>query len=185
MSQPKIIDNFLTASYHKELVNYISNDTFPWFFKNDITKNEKNFDVLHYGFQHEVINKDGVSNSSIFSFVQPMFFQIMDEVKCSTMLRCRIDMVNARNVKTVFKPHVDMSNHVGNKTIIYYLLDSDGDTILYTDTIHKNKQMSGLVEKKRVTPKANRLLIFDGNVIHTGESPMRNKQRILFNINVE
>ena len=40
-----------------------------------------------------------------------------------------------------------------------------------------------LHEIKRVTPKANRLIIFDGDIIHTGSSPSKNKKRILINSN--
>jgi hypothetical protein len=36
---------------------------------------------------------------------------------------------------------------------------------------------------ERVSPKANRLVLFDGNLLHTGSSPTKHKNRILINSN--
>ena len=37
--------------------------------------------------------------------------------------------------------------------------------------------------RDRVSPKANRLVFFEGDVIHTGMSPNRHKNRIIINSN--
>jgi hypothetical protein len=38
-------------------------------------------------------------------------------------------------------------------------------------------------EMERVSPKANRLVLFDGSFLHTGCSPTKHKNRILINSN--
>jgi hypothetical protein len=58
----------------------------------------------------------------------------------------------------------------GNIATVYYVNDSDGDTI-FKDS------------KEKITPKANRLIIFDGSLLHTGSSPKNSKTRILLNSN--
>ena len=69
--------------------------------------------------------------------------------------------------------HVDYS--FPNTATIYYVNDTDGDTIIYGQ--------DRLEIKERVSPKANRLVIFDGDISHTGCSPTQHKTRILLNSN--
>ena len=58
-------------------------------------------------------------------------------------------------------------------SLIYYVKDSDGDTVLYKDD-KKTEQM-------RIQPKANRAVIFDSRIWHTGELPVKNQTRIVIN----
>lgn len=73
--------------------------------------------------------------------------------------------------------------------VLYYVIDSDGDTIL-TD---KRREGNALVEKtlrledhniiKRVTPKQGRVLVFDGRYYHTTQQPQRNIRSVInFNL---
>ena len=62
-----------------------------------------------------------------------------------------------------------------NTATIFYVNDTDGDTIIYGQ--------DRLEIKERVSPKANRLVIFDGDILHTGSSPTKHKTRILINSN--
>ena len=68
-----------------------------------------------------------------------------------------------------------------------YFNDSDGDTIVYNEqspTVKiPNETLTNLTEKKRISPRENRLLIFDGSFIHTGHSPTNHRRRILLNCN--
>jgi hypothetical protein len=67
--------------------------------------------------------------------------------------------------------HIDRDEP--HTVFIYYLLDSDGDTIIY-----KNKK-----EWKRVTPKQGTILTFDGSLWHTAEQPIKGTRSII-NFNV-
>jgi len=64
-----------------------------------------------------------------------------------------------------------------NVATVYYVNDTDGDTIIYGQ--------DRLEIKERVSPKANRLVIFDGDILHTGCSPIKHKTRILLNSNFQ
>ena len=85
--------------------------------------------------------------------------------------------------------------------IIYYVNDSDGDTILYENMLdldddsqwikhkddsrefYKTPASRLLVEKKRVTPKQGRVLVFDGLYFHTAMQPQISDKRIIINCN--
>ena len=67
---------------------------------------------------------------------------------------------------------------------VYYVNDSDGDTIIYDQQFQGNPNPPlELTEKRRIDPKANRLLLFNGKYFHTGSSPAKNKNRIIINGN--
>jgi Rps23 Pro-64 3,4-dihydroxylase Tpa1-like proline 4-hydroxylase len=69
---------------------------------------------------------------------------------------------------------------LGYKTLLYYVNDSDGDTIFYNECF--TGQPVGLVtEQQRVTPKKGRAVIFNSNQIHSGSCPSVNDSRIVIN----
>ena len=72
---------------------------------------------------------------------------------------------------------------------ISIVLESDhGCTLGYYPSffgvdIHVISEDKDLKEYDRVSPKANRLVLFDGDLLHTGCSPTKHKRRILINSN--
>ena len=69
--------------------------------------------------------------------------------------------------------HVDDSFMKDNFfSMIYYINDSDGDTVVY-----KDKKLIG------VKPEAGKVLMFDGKLHHASSSPVKNKLRKVVNIN--
>ena len=71
-------------------------------------------------------------------------------------------------------PHVDDSDlhHV----ILYYVNDSDGDTFFFKNGI-ENKVY------KTVTPKKNRIVVFDGKILHASSYPITSPIRMTLNFN--
>jgi hypothetical protein len=88
--------------------------------------------------------------------------------------------------KRTFAHHIDMPG-IKHKSVIYYLHNSDGNTCLYKEEkpldSHNYPELESLTLAEKVQPKANRLLIFDGNHWHTGESPVDSPKRVIFNMN--
>ena len=73
-------------------------------------------------------------------------------------------------------PHYDNLNE--HLVIIYYVNDSDGDTFIFENDKYPLKI------KKRVSPKAGRFVIFNGNHFHAGIHPKSNDYRIVINFNL-
>jgi hypothetical protein len=111
------------------------------------------------------------------TLVRPLISYIHEKVEeeCGepvSLFRARADMTlyNPENhrheVHTDFKfPHI---------TAIFYLINSDGNTLLM--------DKDGNVEEE-FEPVENRLITFEGETPHTGHSPSKHKNRILFNVN--
>ena len=70
--------------------------------------------------------------------------------------------------------HVD--NFEPHLVILYYVNDSDGDTFFFGKDIN-----DGI--SRRITPKKNRAIIFDGLIYHAGSLPTANK-RVILNFNL-
>mgnify|MGYP003350500967 CR=1 FL=1 len=101
-------------------------------------------------------------------------------------------------------PHVDAT--WPHKTVVFYLNDSDGDTRLFhqfqnrlpreletfdqsatdeeLDEYAKNFISSGFTVQQSVTPKANRMVVFDGSQYHTAGMPVNTERRVILNINI-
>lgn len=73
-------------------------------------------------------------------------------------------------------PHYD--NQYPHTVIIYYVNDSDGDTFIFENNTFPLKI------KKRISPKAGRFIIFNGNQFHAGIHPKTNDYRIVINFNL-
>ena len=55
-------------------------------------------------------------------------------------------------------------------TLLYYINDTDGDTILYNEKFDEGKEVI-LTEMARVSPKAGRAVLFNGNLYHSPSVP--------------
>ena len=190
----KIIDNFLTKSYHKEILEIMSGDNFDWYYSDNISYTKDEFTSMfgtnqrysthfnEYGFTHWFWHKiTGQRDTQHSHFIKPALYQILDVTDCDFIQRARADMVTWSKEEFIHSAHVD--NIIPNTAAVFYVNESDGDTILYNDKRTDIASYEDLKECDRVSPKANRLVIFDGALLHTGCSPTKHKRRILINSN--
>ena len=178
----KIIDNFLTKSYHKNILDLLTNLDFGWKYSSDITGVSQSLQFNDYGFTHKFIHEERGPVSEYAQFIQPLLYQILDITDCDYILRARADMVTWSGKEDfIHPPHDDYS--IPNTASVYYVNESDGDTILYNVKPTDVANYKDLKEYDRVSPKANRLVLFDGDLLHTGSSPTKHKNRILINSN--
>jgi hypothetical protein len=85
-------------------------------------------------------------------------------------------------------PHID--SYVPNSwNVIYYLNDTDGDTIIYNERTQDAFEYPAMVdkdawtEKQRITPKKGRAVAFKGDLFHSSSYSTLNP-RLVVNINV-
>ena len=184
----KVIDNYLTKSYHKDLLDNMSGNSFPWYYESNLSYEKSKAgkeNIFEFGFNHTFWdNQDGLRDTFYALFWKPALHKMQDTLNSNLILRSRGDMTMYANKVYEHAPHVDFG--FPHFSAVYYLNDSDGDTIFYNKkTLDQDsiKNISDLKETKRVSPKANRLVIFDGDIIHTGSSPNKHKNRIIINSN--
>ena len=178
------VENFIPESYKNELINLFLDDYFPWYY-NNTTLIEGNND-LFYQFTHNIYGKNNIKSDTFFR-VQPLlyFFEQSSGMKIKQINRIKANLLPRQPVsedqeKTAIHTDLDYENsNVADKnfvSIVYYVIDSDGDTVLCDDDGN---------EVKRVSPKAGDCVWFKSNIRHYPEVPKIHKRRIVINIIVE
>jgi hypothetical protein len=130
-------------------------------------------------FTHTIYDVDKPV-SQLFHAVLPVITAIpytikqMIRIKMNLGVYVQIDNPNAHGM-----PHVDFTEiKEPLLTAIYYVNDSTGDTVIFNQRFG---QCAPLTVKTRVTPKKGRLVVFDGALLHAGNTPRTNTPRVNIN----
>jgi hypothetical protein len=198
-----VIDNAIET----DLANYFDKEcfdtSFPWYVQRDsyidkedyineggtfINKNSFTTIQLVHGIYYH--NEDPQIRSTLYSKVLDVMKQAIGNATNNTfnpvIIRAKINFL-LNNTKSSYKeynvPHVD--NHFDNSySGIYYVNDSDGDTIIFNEKCDDKFDINNLTIKKRITPRKNRFVLFDGDYYHTSSNPIHNEARVVINFNM-
>ena len=183
----EVIDNFLDQSYFEEVRNYITSSQQEWHLYDNISVSTLPFNspeeyqnLSSFGFGFDV-----VGGSYTCEILEDLVKYVLDYFNCSEILRVRLDMTVFNPIKFKHLPHVDGFGE--HKTAILYMTDSDAETVIYNEKLLNETDVvdfENLSIQQTVIPKENRLVVFDGQYLHTGHSPSRYMKRILLNINM-
>ena len=184
-----VIDDFLDKEYQEKIKNVLmGNDhflwkneeiNFDWYFISDVTdayssRQQKRSALVHTYFEEgETIDDD------IFNYLfLPMLKGVRERMKIKNM-----NVVQGRSFlqfplnlkdKTPDTPHIDLDQGREHIVALYYVCDSDGDTIIYNERKDQGLEAKSYTIKEKVTPKQGRMVIFDGTLYHTAEQPKDN-----------
>lgn len=180
MKEHKIIDNLLTEKEADNIEKYFI-EFLPWYYlghtceENEINRLKKiYFNIKEYvnQFSHNFLYQNNLHPiSEHFEIIQPILNKIDKRFE---VLRIKSNLIPKDESFKDFQhhcPHID--NNDNHLTAIYYVNNSDGDTFLFLD----NNQII------RINPIKNRLLIFEGKILHASSSPRQNQCRMVINLN--
>ena len=169
--QIKIFDNFLTKSYHEEILELMSGFNFPWYYNDNISFKKGNNNLNEYGFSHMFWTQEtGQRNSTQTWFLKSALLQMLDVTECNSIVRSRADMTTYAGKEFIHEPHIDLDfPHIAS---IYYVNDSDGDTFMFDNKLNI---------KTRITPKKNRVVVFKGDILHSAGHPLKTNKRLVIN----
>lgn len=177
-----IIDNLLPKQHLDFITWFFMRGDTPWYFQKDITYSsdqESEKSVNHYGFSNLVFDRQGQPNSqtSAFYIILPIVYKALesidDEVETMYRMRAFLQMPVADIGDRVNNPHVDLP--IEHTVILYYLTDSDGETVIYNETEKSNEY----TVKQRIEPKKGRCVIFNGKHYHSSSRPTNGIRTIL------
>ena len=180
----KVVDNFLSPSYF----NFIEScclDKLEWIYTENITDDIVD-NKSQFGFSVPIHPSE-----SAFSWILSGFLHTtLDFVKRERILRSRCDMTLYNPNKVMHIPHVDFEDpFVPNITTIFYITDNeDCETVIFDRKVQESEDrttidFSKVNVLKKVNPRKNRLVVFDGSYFHTGHSPTKENRRVLINSN--
>ena len=186
-----VIDNFIDKEYQEEIKQILIGNKpflyeneefdFDWYFVTDVTdafaspnRQQKRCALTHEyaGIDWEDDDDDEFNN---------LFIPMLSEV-CKKMDFDNLKIIQGRSFlqfplnlkdKTPDTPHIDLEDqeHI---VALYYVCDSDGDTIIYNERKDQGLEAKSYTIKQKVTPKQGRMVLFDGSLYHTAEQPLNN-----------
>lgn len=207
----QVIDNFFPEEQFKELQEFVLGPRFPVHYMPAISAPdwmtvEDPLAVEIDAFAAAIYDNAKKIVSDEYVHLKPYFMYMIHKLGYTennlTRIRCVMTLsIPGASSENYNLPHVD--TQFEHKSIIFYLNDSDGDTRLFhqrqkpfnwnLDANASNEEKkkfaelfvrSGFTLEHSITPKANRLLIFDGLQYHTGGFPIETRRRVIFNINL-
>jgi len=183
MIDVEVIDNFLDESYI-DFIEQWSIVGCKWQYRPNISSYHI-MDTPESPWRHGLAftthdpkrNLDFQNTNS--SFMIPYILKVEQTFGFSqnSCYRSRFDMTLISPENSMHDPHQDFT--YPHYASILYINDSDGDTVIYNET----KFCEQFTEKQRISPKKNRLVIFNGLYFHTGHSPNKHQNRIIVNSN--
>ena len=179
-----VFDDIISKDYQNKIKSILvgetryNEDDFPWYYIDDITSAGDYENQKRGAFGHDYVHyEEGIESDFHFLFID------LIKNSCSKLNIKEVDVLQGRsflqlptNIKKedVDTPHTDMS--VQHFVMLYYVCDSDGDTIIYNEKVISEK---GLTVQKKVTPKQGRVVLFNGAYYHTAQQPNHNLRCIV------
>jgi hypothetical protein len=131
-----IVPNFL----QDEILGALSTTNFPWYYypisisNNDLTVLPMPGIDYHEQFVHGVVWENRPSNADTYALIRPLwlFFQQATGIEIKDLIRVKINLlINKKELAGHYNvPHTDHEDP-SVKTLLYYVNDSDGDTVLF------------------------------------------------------
>ena len=179
-----VFDDIITKDYQNRIKSILVGETryndedFPWYYIDDITSAGDYENQKRGAFGHDYVHyEEGIESDFHYLFID------LIKNSCSKLNIKEVDVLQGRsflqlptNIKKedVDTPHTDMS--VQHFVMLYYVCDSDGDTIIYNEKVISEK---GLTVQKKVSPKQGRVVLFNGAYYHTAQQPNHNLRCIV------
>lgn len=102
-------------------------------------------------------------------------------IEIKETLRIKANILNKTDKQDhIHPPHVDLPTP--HMVLLYYVNDSDGDTVMF-DQKYRAEETPILTVDKKISPKGGAAIVFDGLTYHASSSPINAEERIVLNIN--
>jgi hypothetical protein len=163
--QIKILDDWLPLAQFEPLADFLSSNEFPWYFNDTINgwdQETPSNPLTNFQFTHMFI-RDAVPVSHYLSEIMPLIVTL----EAIAVLRCKANLNPVCAAQSDAGMHVDYTSPM--TTAIFYLNSNNGGTAFEDGSFTQSK--------------ANRLVIFPSNVLHSSRGCTDAKRRLVLNFN--
>ena len=174
----------MKKSFQDNLESLLLSNNFPYFLGLDTVSDNSQLSFVDKNtikapqFSHLLVDAGGKVNSNYYyANVAPIFNKlenIFEEEYYVARCKINVNVLDNRFKNKYHTPHID-NWFEESITAIYYVNDSDGDTIIFDDD-------RKIIE--RISPKKGRLVYWKGLKFHAKQSPIENNQRVIINFNL-
>lgn len=175
------IHNILPAEQADTIESTVTDNNFPWFWSPSTVYgvNEKNYPSIDFQFIHMVFYKNE-PQSDLFNYVRPLLFEFEKATgyTIKSIYKIKANLLPKQELNDIDASiHTDLDKSEKNYiSIVYYVIDSDGDTVIYDDNGNVTLQAQ---------PIKGDVVYFPSHMKHRGTPPKENKRRIVLNIIIE
>ena len=179
---PKLINLIESSVFSNSFIN--GKDLSPkWNFIPNLVSNNSNDKEHGFGFGSDFITLNGPTVPH-FSFYSQLLYEFchFKNFFLYSILGGRFFLQSPLIDPTPSIPHYDFYENDGTPTdgiwiLLYYVNDSDGDTIFY--------EQDGVTELKRVNPKKGRCVFSKNTMLHSAGKPTKSPRAIInFNFKI-
>lgn len=191
----RVFDNVVSKKLAQKIEDYTFSSSIKWELEKATMSPEfkvKDPNLVEFiQFRNIIKHMDQIFDNNAYSMLIEIFKQLSlkegimfdDPFRVKYNLLPKIEKFKELQYNT---PHID--GQVDHYGMIYYVCDSDGDTVIFDQTkkeydMHNASKFKKFTIKKRVSPKKGRLVLFDGDYYHTSSHPTENDLRCVININ--
>jgi len=177
---PKLINLIEESVFSGNLVN--GKDLSPkWNFRPNLASDDPN--IKEHGFGSDFITLEGPTTPN-FPFYSQLLYEFCQykSFYLYSILGGRFFLQSPLIDPTPSLPHYDFYEKDGTPTdgiwvLLYYINDSDGDTIFYKE--------DKVTELKRVSPKKGRCVFSKNTILHSAGKPTKSPRAIInFNFKI-
>ena len=176
-----IFDDIISELDQIKLEKYVKLSNLKWTYQHNITGQYGGTDLLE--LPANVLKGINITDSNISNIINSIKLNLLNKLNMEFVkdYRYKINWTTPITKNYDFKNliHVDMD--VDHIAIVYYINDTDGNTIFlnnkkgnFAESHQSNFKGIDLNEFEivnKIPPKKGRAIIFDGNIYHYGEYP--------------
>ena len=188
-----VIDDFIDKDYQEDIKDVLLGKEewgdllFPWHYIDDVTAAFEEGNQGRPGLSHVYVEYNDDNTSEIVSEFHELFLPLLSKA-CQVLQVPKANIVQGRSFLQFplnlsssddDTPHIDLDEGQRHIVVLYYVVSSDGDTVIYNERIESDVYTI----KQKVTPKQGRVVIFDGGLYHTAQQALK-KIRCIVNYNL-
>lgn len=179
-----VLDNAINKGSVQEAFKHVTDDLFPWHFITETAEFVRvNPRPGQYSFASVLFyERPVVENFNMFFDLIGQSLDALD-TPLKKLYRVRLGLTTTyRNMRVVHEPHVDAFRQ--HKTLLIYLNDSDGPTLLYNEKYsEQTPKPDNFTIEQEINPVQGRVALFDGFQYHSSTTPVENDLRVVMNVN--
>jgi len=202
----KYIEGLVPKKYADMIEDMVSDQEseFNWYFSDNSAKNESLINDYLENFANVDNRKDlgqfikvlfhnsnneekPYIDEEYFSKFETIIWFLLDkfeDLDVKSLVRAKVNFIYNPNpddtVEWMQDPHVDNSDST-KVSLLYYINDCDGDTILFNERYDDMKEKKPLTERIRFTPKKGDAILFKSDIFHCALLPVLKDRRYIIN----
>lgn len=187
-----IFENYINEEKANEIYKLVTDEHFPWYFnestdegyqkdKNSYSKKHQFTIIDNFQFTHTFLGRENGIGEEQKSFAFENIKELVDNknllhidefYRIKSNFNTNIYNYKDNNTQILHRDYTGKDNHL-YYSLLYYVNDSDGDTVFYNND-----------EKEifRSSPVKGKAVLFNSNILHAACNPIKTNKRIVINI---